>query len=107
MNILAFISGFSAHIAEDIEENTFYKREFKKYGNKLFNIFRKYENQLYSVEDFMSKEEEADYFEEITKSFIAVEHIIRANLRIKNDNQREYFNDDLQKLFDKYSLDME
>ena len=47
MNILAFISGFSAHIAEDIEENTFYKREFKKYGNKLFNIFKKYEKYFH------------------------------------------------------------
>ena len=102
MNILAFLSGFSAHLSEDLNKNNMYRHNFKKWGSKLFKTFADLEDNIYNCEG--KKKNAQQFYEEMSKSFIAVENIIRCSMNIKNDNQRQYYIDDLDKLFKKHNL---
>ena len=105
LNVLAFISGVAGNLSDELPDNFHFKRLLKKYGNLFLKEMAKYENLLYTTDVGTTEEDQKDFYKEITNSYIAVDKIIRTQLRFKNDNQRNYFANDLDKLIEKYNLE--
>ena len=98
---IAFLTGCFLNYVDDLENNTMFKHEFKQKTNSYSNFLRKFEEQLLNVKDETEKLELA---EQLHNSYLAIDNLVNVQFSLKNDSQRDYFNEEINKVVDKFNL---
>jgi hypothetical protein len=95
LNKLMFVAGFCMNLTDELNQNIFFVREIKKWSKKLFNAFGILENMVYNYEG--KKKDKDQFYEEMHNAFLSTENIIDFSMDL-DDNQREYFNKNMEQL---------
>ena len=89
-----------------LKQFVFYKHKTSDFGTNYSNKLLALESDLYLQLNGVSKslEEKKEFYSELMHGVESFNNIMDCLLRIKNDNQRQYFNDELETLVKKYNL---
>lgn len=113
INILSYICGVAMNVIGELEiykgrikkvkpkaaNKLRYKHDLAKYGNKFFELIEKTENVAIKLRD-----DSVETNDKTQDSYMAVENLIRCSYNLKNDSQRQYFNEEVEKLVNKFNL---
>ena len=98
---VTFLSGCLLNYADDLESNTLFRQELKKESKRYFNFISKFEANILNIKD---EAELKELSEQLHQSYLAIDNLIQIQFNLKNDSQRKYFNDEVEKLVTKFNL---
>ena len=98
---VTFLSGCLLNYADDLESNTLFRQELKKESKRYFNFISKFEANILNIKD---EEELKELSEQLHSSYLAIDNLIQIQFNLKNDSQRQYFNEEVEKLVTKFNL---
>lgn len=103
---VAIATLFLIDAEDNLRTNKKYRFNLKRTGQMFLKELLKFENYLYTgLENTNATEEEKrQFFDEFVESSKAMSNLMEVQMNFKNDNQREQFNEDLNKLITKYNL---
>ena len=96
---VSFVTGYMLYLLSKCEGNPQYKFSLAKTGRQFEKQLEKFESMNVLLRDNLNESQE-----DLHDNYLAVENIINCAYNLKNENQRKYFNEELEKLVKKYNL---
>ena len=96
---ISFITGYQLHLLEEASEGVRWRHMLKKKGTIFYKELEKTEAMSVAYREALQGDQN-----DLHNSYIAIENIVNCMMNLKNDNQRQYFNDELETLVKKYNL---
>lgn len=98
---LATISTMTIDYCEELNDNNVWKHGLKQKGNLFKKEFLKFEKALFDNTDDETK---LPLLEQLANNSESIRNILDMFLNCKNDNQRNYLNEELEKMSKKFNL---
>ena len=98
---VAFLAGCFLNYADELQTNTLFKHEFKKKTNAFSKFMSNFEAQILNIKD---EKELKELSEQLHNSYLAIDNMISIQFNLKNKNQRDYFNFEINELVNKFNL---
>ena len=96
---VSYVTGYLLALLDDIKGMPQYKFSLSKTGNQFKKQLEKMEAMNVMLRDELKESQT-----ELHSSYGAIENMVNCQFNLKNDNQRQYFNDELEELVKKYNL---
>lgn len=99
---LATICTMTIDYCNDLDNRNIWKQKLKQKGRQFLKEFEKFEIALF---DNCDEKDKLALTEQLSNNAEGIENIMNMFLNCKNDNQRNYLNEELEKLYKKFNLD--
>ena len=96
---VSYVTGYLLALLDDIKGMPQYKFSLSKTGNQFKKQLEKMEAMNVMLRDELKESQT-----ELHNSYSGIENIVNCMMNLKNDNQREYLNKELEVIFNKYNL---
>ena len=103
INEMAIMTTYFLNKANELQTNSRFKHNLKKWGNKFINEIGIFEKLIYRDQ---TEKELLELSEQMHNNSIAVENILTIVMNLKNDNQRDYFNTELEQIAVKFNINI-